>query len=164
MSTAPDYSNEYLDRTDLENRLSEVGMLQMVDKDRNGVIDLEEETRYILPPIQYAGNVVDSYVARQLVPSLVRGSRNSWLKDRATDIAVRQVILNNNGKVPSGLQASYAQTIKWLQELRDGSMVIPGFTYPGPVNSRHINHTPKVGNWGNSAARRARGILRKWGA
>jgi len=155
---------EYLTSTDLSNRLTVVGFAYVADANSNGTISSEETAASVTPHIQYAGNIVDAYICKQVDPRVARGADNGYLRDRAIDIAAHRAILMATGSVPADVKAAFDFTMEELVSIRDGGQRIPLFPYPSPVNARAISHVPKVANIGGCRSGRCGGGFRGRGS
>lgn len=136
---------DYCTQTDLTNRLTDAGIKWIADRNRDGNADGTERSAYLDSAIEYAGNLVDGYICRQVQPAAARGQANAWLRDRAVDIAAWRAAGHGGRDVPDSLAESKDLALAELQKIKDGDR-IPGYAYPVPVNSVAINHTPKVAN------------------
>ncbi len=137
---------EYLNITDLTNRLTDAGIKFVADRDRNGTVSTEESAAYLTSAIQYAGNIVDGYLSDQLTPAMARGQGNAWLRDRAVDLAAWRAAGHGGRPVPKSLIEAKELALSELQGVKDGDGRIPGFDYPAPVNARWGSKTPKMAN------------------
>lgn len=137
---------EYCSFTDVENRLTAQGILYVADRDNSGTASGEEQTKYITPSIEYAGNLIDGYLAKQFGMNLPRGGGNQWLRDRAVDIAAAKAAEVGGGKVTEAMQASMSLTMTMLRQVADGDIRVPGLAYPAPVNAPWITRTPQISN------------------
>lgn len=137
---------EYCTFTDVENRLTAQGILYVADRDNSGSASGTEETKYITPSIQYAGNLIDGYLAKQFGGDLPRGDGNQWLRDRAIDIAAAQCVLVGGGKIPEDMAAAMKLSIEMLKQVASGDMRVPGLEYPSPINAKWITRTPAIAN------------------
>lgn len=136
---------EYLTIADLTTRLTDAGIKYVADRNRDGVVDSTESAGYLGSAVEYAGNIVDGYLAEQLTPSIARSQANAWLRDRAVDIAAWRAAGHGGRPVPKTLTDACDKALAELQGIREGKR-IPGFTYPGPANARTLTKTPKVAN------------------
>ena len=144
---------EYCSTDDLHNRLTQVGLNYVADRDGDGEMSDVEEGDFITPAIQYAGNIIDGYLAGQVEVGAARGSGNAWLRDRAIDIAVYQAAICGGGQATKSIEDLKDFSLSQLQRVTEG-MRIPGYAYPSPVNSAYVNHAPKVANFGGGRGRR----------
>lgn len=143
---------EYCTTTDITNRLTQIGLLNVADRNNDKVVDPTEEAAYVTPAIEYGGNVIDGYLCGQLVPDAARGAANPWLRDRCIDIAVMQLCMIGGRDAPKSVSSARDFTMDLLKRVMDGAR-IPGYPYPGPANARFIHHGPKVANFGRDQRR-----------
>jgi len=137
---------EYCTFTDVENRLTSQGVLYVADRDNTGTASGEEQTKYITPSIQYAGNLIDGYLAKQFGMNLPRDGANQWLRDRAIDIAAAKAAEVGGGKMTESMKDSMQYSISLLVQVADGGLRVPGLAYPTPANAPWITRTPHVVN------------------
>lgn len=137
---------EYCTFTDVENRLTAQGVLYVADRDNTGTASSEEQTKYITPSIQYAGNLIDGYLAKQFGNNLPRDGANQWLRDRAIDIASAKATEVGGGQMTPSLKESMQYSISLLVQVADGQLRVPGLAYPTPSNAPWITRTPQVVN------------------
>ncbi|MCY2966295.1 MAG: DUF1320 family protein [Planctomycetota bacterium] len=133
-------------------RLSEVGMVNLLDSNGDGVVDAAEKSLYLTTAIAYASGVIDGYIVNQVVPESARGSGNAWLSDRCVDLAVYRICGNKGRGVPQSVLDSKSETIDMLKTASQSSRGIPGYPYPSPSNTAYSHRGPKVANLGRVGA------------
>jgi len=145
---------EYLAPDDLVGRLTQVGMLYVADRNKDGIVDPTEQTLYVTPCIIYAGNLVDGFICDQVVVGTARANQVPWLKDRAIDFAAHQACHVGAKDIPKSVKEMFEFSIRLMKTIQEGKR-IPGYPYVGPINSWYINHAPKVANPGSTFRRPA---------
>lgn len=135
----------YLTLTDLQNRLTEAGVRFVADRNRDGSVDATESTAYLTSAIEYAGNLIDGYICRQVPPATARSAQNGWLRDRAIDLASHRAAGQGGRSVPATLTTAQQASLEELQRVQDGAP-IPGFPSIAPANAAAISRTPKAAN------------------
>ncbi len=138
----------YCSESDIVSRLSYLGLLNCLDVPGDGVLSADDKAEMLVPVIAYASNLVDTYVAQQMPIESARGAQNAWLRDRAIDIAAARVIGTRGRELPENVKGDRDQAITLLEQIRTGQLLIPGFPYPAPANTRYMNRAPKVANPG----------------
>lgn len=123
---------EYCTATDVQNRLTIVGYLNVADRDDSGTVEAGELTANITSGIEYASGVVDSYIQGRVNLESARNSGNKWLRDRAIDIAAYRVVSNGGRDEIEAFENDYKQTLEWLERVRDDGDGIPGLSIEQP--------------------------------
>lgn len=125
---------EYIAESDVEKRLTKLGFVFVADRDEiDGDVDDSESANYITTAIVYAGNLIDEAVSGFMEPSAARSAGNSWLKDRAIDIAVARAIENGGRNVPDDLHDARLDALERLKEVRREELRVPGLTWSRPA-------------------------------
>lgn len=138
---------EYCSSQDVQNRLTEAGVIYAADRDGDGAVSPGELAAHVTSAIQYAGNLVDAALAAYLLPGNARGQGNAWLRDRCIDLACARVCSNGGDEVPKRIAAAARSAQKWLDEVRDGDTRVPGLSIPPPYNSdRRTRGLPRAVN------------------
>lgn len=138
---------EYCTAQDVQNRLTESGLIYAADRDGDGAVSPGEMTAHVTSAIQYAGNLIDAAIASYLLPANARGQGNSWLRDRCVDIACARVTSNGGDEVPERIGTDAEKSMDMLDEVRSGDLHVPGLTIPPPYNSdRRTRGLPRAVN------------------
>ncbi len=136
----------YLSSTSLLKRwMTENGFQQLLDQDGDGTVEDEELSLLATSALSYASNIIDSYICGQIEPATARGSGNEWLSDRCLDLAVYRVAGQGGKAVPQSVLDAMLLSKELLEGVRDGAL-IPGYTYPSPINSIYHTRRPIVSN------------------
>jgi|GEM_PF-3193608 len=122
---------EYLTVNDVQNRLTEAGLRFVADRNQDGTVSSAESTAYIDSAIEYAGNLIDAALTQFVEPALARAARNTWLRDRAIDIAAYRAAGHGGDAIPPRLVADFEFALRELDRIRAGARV-PGLVYPTP--------------------------------
>ena len=138
-------SNYITDPEDLKKFLTERGWNFLGDQDDDGEVDSDEQALLVTSAIEYASNLVDSYICEQINPTTARASGNSWLYDRCMDIAVWRLSCTGGREAPQSAVDALNLTKQLLEAVRDGA-IIPGYVYPSPVNARWRIRSPIISN------------------
>jgi hypothetical protein len=129
---------EYLEPSDVINRLTEAGVQFVADRNHDGTVSADETASYITTAIVYAGNLIDGALTELLSPALARGAGNAWLKDRGIDIAAFRAAGQGGDGVPPRLVADFEFTMRELDRIRGGDR-IPGLVYPTPPQGHGLS-------------------------
>lgn len=138
---------EYISTTQMQSRLTPHGIVWVADHDASGTgVTPDEEEAYVVPAIQFAGAIVDSYIQGRVNPIEARASQNQWLMDRCLDLAVCRALEIGGRNAPESIVRREEQTLDWLKEVQNGSMTIPGYTYPAAVGGSRDMRGPQAFN------------------
>lgn len=117
---------EYCSRADVLSRLTTYGYDYAADRDEmDGVSAESEQARYIDSAIAWAGSLLDELVESQIEPASARGQSNSWLRDRAIDLACWRAYTAGGRDAPASMQLSYQSALDAMSRIFDGGK-IPG--------------------------------------
>lgn len=127
----PDYCSE----TDVQLRLTEAGVKNLVDRNRDGVVSPAEAANAIATAVTWAGTEIDAALTELMPVATARGSSNDWLRQRAIDLAAFRACSLGGRSVPDSLQSDSERSLVLLEEVRTGARMIPGLTYQLPYDS-----------------------------
>lgn len=120
---------EYCSSTDIENRLTANGYLNVADRDYGGTVSAAELAANITSAIEWAGSEID-YALVNHRPAYntdtARSSGNVFLRSRAIDLASWQVVSNGGRDVPDSFQAAYDRAVAMLDAIREDGELVPG--------------------------------------
>ena len=125
----------YATQADLEARAGIAELLDLADRDGDGVIDAD----VVLAALSDAKNIVDGYIANRYgalttIPSLVR----TW------SVSIARYLLWSNGS-PEHIRQDYEDAISALKDVSKGVMALPvpvGQTAPEMVAGRVLAAHP----------------------
>lgn len=140
---------EYITSTDVQSRLTPIGLAWVADRDSSGTgVTAEEESLYVDPAIAYAGVIVDQHIAGRTSPTRARAAGNQWLKDRCLDLAVFYALETGGAQAPDSFKERADQSLKWLVQHQAGEISIPDYVYEYPIQrgSRQSTRGPRVHN------------------
>lgn len=123
----------YCSRTDLKNRLSEVGVAFVADDDA----DSESSNAELVASSDKAISAADAEIDTALTPhgfTLPLTVSNTWLNQRAIDIGAEHMAERGGGGVPASLAAAAKRSRDWLDDVRKGDLRVPYLTYPADGN------------------------------
>lgn len=138
-------SNYIADPADLKKFLTERGWNFLGDQDDDGSVDSDEQSLLVLSAVEYASNLIDSYICSQINVATARASGNAWLYDRCMDIAVWRLACTGVREAPQSAVDALNLTKQLLEGVQDGAL-IPGYVYPSPVNAQYRTRRPIVSN------------------
>ncbi len=133
---------EYCTATDVQNRLTANGYLNLGDRDGDGVVNADEVTAYITSAIEWAGSEIDYALINHHPPyelATARSSGNVFLRSRAVDFAAWQVATNGGRDVPDSFQAAYDRAVEMLDGIRERGEEVPGLNN-GTATWNENNH------------------------
>lgn len=120
---------EYCSATDVQNRLTANGYLNLADRDDDGVVDPAELAANITAAIEWAGSEIDYALINHQPPynlDSARASGNLFLRSRAIDFAVWQIATNGGRDVPDAFQSAYDRAVEMLDGIREQGDEVPG--------------------------------------
>lgn len=121
--------SEYCSATDIQNRLTANGYLNLGDRDDDGTVDASELAAYITSGIEWAGSEIDYALINHQPPydlAAARASGNVFLRSRAIDLAAWQVATNGGRDVPDSFQSAYDRAVAMLDKIREDGEEVPG--------------------------------------
>lgn len=122
---------EYCSASDVQNRLTSAGYINVADRDNDGTVEADEIAAYVTSAIEWAGSEIDyALINHQPAYSLTvaRASGNVFLRSRAIDLAAWQVCTNGGRDVPDSFQAAYDRAIEMLDGIRERGEEVPGLS------------------------------------
>lgn len=119
---------EYCSATDVSNRVSAAGYLDQVDADGDSALDASEVAANMTPAIEWAGGFIDSHIQARVNLSTARNSGNTWLRDRAVDLASYRFATNGGRDSVDAFTTDYETAKDLLERVRDDGDGIPGLT------------------------------------
>jgi hypothetical protein len=134
---------EYCNEADLVARLTQAGLLSLVDGDRNGVIGDSERQSLIEPAIRAAGGELDAALAERHDLEAARTANNPFLRDRAADLAAEKLALLGGAPPPPGIRRLADRSRRLLSGIRAGDP-IPGLAPSSPSAARRERGRPRV--------------------
>lgn len=120
---------EYCTETDVRNRLTANGYLNLGDRDGDGIVNASEVSASITSAIEWAGSEIDYALINHQPPydlAAARGSGNVFLRSRAVDFAVWQVATHGGRDVPDAFHAAYQRAVEILDGIRERGDEVPG--------------------------------------
>lgn len=126
----------YCGRTDVEDLLSQAGVLATIDDDENGV-ESPDESQAVVLAIQRSATRINVKVQRQYV--LADVTTNTWLRWANATMAAAMLIMRRSNPLPE----TWAQDLREINEMLDdvawGRMnlpeQVPSFDYRGSVTN-----------------------------
>lgn len=126
---------EYCSSTDVSNRLTANGYLNLADRDGGGTVSAGELAAYVTPGIVWAGGRID-YALWNHQPAYdlasARASGNAFLTALAVDLACWWIATNGGRDVPEAFQSAYDTAVEMLDAIREKGEEVPGITTGGP--------------------------------
>lgn len=119
---------EYCSATDVSNRITAGGYLDQADADGDSALDASEVAASMTTVIEYAGGFIDSHIQKRISTTSARASGNTWLRDRAIDIASYRFVTNGGREGVDAFQTDFETTKELLERVRDDGDDIPGLT------------------------------------
>ena len=119
---------EYCSATDVSNRVTEAGYEHVADDDEDGAVGTGELAASVTPAIRWAGGIIDSYIQRRVSLASARASGNTWLCDRAIDLAAYRFVTTGGREGVESFTADRDETLELLKRVRDDGDGIPGLT------------------------------------
>jgi phage gp36-like protein len=139
--------HDYCSTSDIQQRLTEAGVKNLADRNRDGSLSGTETTSSLTTAIGWAGTEIDAALTELMPISTARGAANDWLKQRAVDLASFRACSQGGRSVPESLRLDYERSLQLLEEVRTGSRMIPGLTYQLPYDSpASTMRAPRVTN------------------
>ena len=123
---------EYCSATEVSNRVSAAGYLDQVDADGDSALDASEVAANMTTVIEYAGGFIDSHIQARVNLSSARNSGNTWLRDRAIDIAAYRFMTNGGREGVEAFATDFETTKELLVRVRDDGDGIPGLSIAEP--------------------------------
>ena len=133
---------EYCTETDVRNRLTANGYLNLGDRDGDGSVDAGEIAAYITSAIEWAGSEIDYALINHQPPYVLataRSSGNVFLRSRAVDLAAWQVASHGGRDVPDPFQSAYERAADMLDGIREKGAEVPGLNN-GTTTWNENNH------------------------
>lgn len=134
--------SEYVSEATVKKRATKNGWRFITDRNRDGATDATEQGE-IDSAIEWAGTLLDELVAPFIQPSDARGQSNTWLRDRALDLAVYRLFTNGGDDAPAAIERGYADALAAMQRIR-GGVAIPGLTSQHPPYSDRTGKIPRA--------------------
>lgn len=121
----------YAEYDDVLSRLSDGGILYVVDDDGDGTVSPYEKARVTDAIESAAGEINAALRPFFTVPiSQTSGSLNAWLKTRAVDLSLYYLCLRRGGAVPGSVQAQADLSRELLERVRKDELRVPELSYP----------------------------------
>jgi phage gp36-like protein len=137
----------YCSVQDVIDRLSETGVLYVADDDGNGSLSSDETQRAIRSSIDAADAEIDAALASRV--TLPIGGGNEWLRYRSVDLSAERLAERKGQSVPTSLKEAARRSRQWLEEVRQGTQLVPGLTlFANPTSSATSSApgSPRVAN------------------
>ncbi len=110
----------YCTRTDVETRVSALGVSLRIDDDTNGA----SQTLRVTDCIQDASAWVDFYCGARYDPAALATS--DWVKFRTRDLAIMALCSRRLNSIPKVVQTLYDEAIEALKQIQLQQVPIPG--------------------------------------
>lgn len=110
----------YCSLSDVQNVLSEDGVMRRTDDDPEDVLDSGEVTAVI----QTASSRIDMFLLQRYDTSALNS--NDWVKWCCAYLSSCLLSKRRGNPCPESIAAECQQYIDWLKEIRDGVMNLPG--------------------------------------
>jgi phage gp36-like protein len=138
----------YCERRDLIERLSETGLLTVLDDADEAAQSFEASTNLDCA-IAAASAEIDAAIAPWT--ALPFNGSSEWLRQRAIDLAAEHLAERKGAHVPASFVAAAARSRIWLDQVRLGEFRAPGLVYPADAFSPDERRTglPRVVNPGS---------------
>jgi hypothetical protein len=120
---------EYCTATDVQNRCTANGYLNLVDRDYSGTSSDDEVTANVTSAIERAGGKIDFALANSAWgygTACVRNSGNTFTRDLAIAIASWILATNGGREPPEAFQIEYDEALGTLEQIKDNGLRVPG--------------------------------------
>lgn len=130
----------------LESKATAAGWLHIADRDGDDTVSTAELDA-VKEEVEAANNVIDAALSQWMPLATARGSGNDWLRDRCLHIAMYFAATLGGREAPISVADNYDDALKYLEQVKDGSLRVPGLTYP-QADTRRTTRTPRAINPG----------------
>jgi hypothetical protein len=138
---------EYCTETDVRNRLTANGYLNLGDRDGDGIVNSGEVSAYVTSAIEWAGAEIDYALINHEPPyelATARSSGNVFLRSRAVDLATWQVSTHGGRDVPDAFQTSYDRAAEMLDGIRERGDEVPGLNNGTTTWGENVHETFEI--------------------
>lgn len=120
----------YCTNAQVMDRLSNTGLLFLVDDDDDDTYD-SSESDHVDDVIEESCAEIDSFLSQKFdLPLSTSNASADWLRMASLNLVVERLFERKGGNIPSGIQIAAQRTRAYLERVREGTLRIPGMTYP----------------------------------